>query len=332
MILHPAIIALCSDSLLTCTILAYAAVFGVRILRRWDLASGSELQVELEHRTYLISTIMAICLVFQVGSLFLFINTTDSLCRLFPGAMCSAGTLNLNRFGYPVLVLKLVNAIVAGLWLIINHADNQGYDYPLIRVKYRMLLLIVPPVVVESLLLGWYFFSLHPHVITSCCGSLFSSASTRGASSLLAALPVIPLLMALYLGIALTLACGAYVLRRDRGGYLFALSCAASFIIGAAALIVSISVYLYGLPTHHCPFCMLHHEYAYVGYLLYGSLLGGCVAGVGVGGLQPFRQTESLVSVLPVMQRRLAMTAMTLYAVFAGVAACLVWFSDLHMR
>lgn len=330
MILHPAILALCCDSLLTCAILAYAACFALRILCRWDLASGSELQIELEHRTYLISTIMVIGLIFQVASLFLFIYTTDSICTLFPGAMCAAGTLTLNRFGYPVLVLKLVNAILAGIWLVINHADNQGYDYPLIRVKYRLLLLIVPLVVVESLLMGGYFLSLHPHVITSCCGSLFSSASTGSGGMLISALPVLPLLAAMYLAVALTLACGAYVLRQGRGGCLFALTSAVTFIIAAVALVISISVYLYALPTHHCPFCMLHREYACVGYLLYGALLGGAVAGAGVGALQPFRRTESLVSVVPALQRRLALTAMTLYVLFAGAAAGLVWFSNLH--
>jgi hypothetical protein len=300
-------------------------------MRSWDLASGSELQVSLERRTYLISAIIAICLVFQVISLFLFIHTTDSLCTLFPGAMCAAGTLNLNRFGYPVLLLMLVNAIFAGIWLIVNHADNLGYDYPLIRVKYRMLLVMLPFVVAESLLMALYFFSLHPKVITSCCGSLFSSATAGGGASLLYFLPVIPLLWAMFIAIALTLVCGGYVLRLGRGGYLFSAGCAVSFALGVAALMVSISVYTYALPTHHCPFCMLHREYGYVGYLYYGALLGGVVAGLGAGVLQLFRRVESLATAVPAMQRRLAMTAMLLYFMFAVAAACQVLFSDLRI-
>lgn len=331
MILHPSILALCSDALLTSAILAYAAVFAYRIQHRWDLTSSSELQVALEHRTYLISTIMSICLVLQIGSLFLFIHTADSLYTLFPGAMCAAGTLNLNRFGYLVLVLKLLNAVLAGVWLIINQADNLGFDYPLIRVKYRLLLLIAPLVCMESLLLGLYFFRLHPHVITSCCGSLFSSASNQSASSLLYTLPVIPVLVTLYLCIAFILVCGVYVLRQGRGGYLFSAGCVTSFIVGMVALIVAISVYVYALPTHHCPFCMLHREYAFVGYLLYGTLLGGCISGAGVGVLQPFRARNSLVTFVPVMQRRLVVAAMTLYALFAAVTAGLVWYSDLRL-
>ena len=35
------------------------AFFGIRIIRRWDLTSGSEEQLALERRTYLISTILS---------------------------------------------------------------------------------------------------------------------------------------------------------------------------------------------------------------------------------------------------------------------------------
>jgi hypothetical protein len=330
MILHPAILALCTDSLLTCAIMVYAAVFAFRILRYWDLSSGSELQVALERRTYLISTIMATCLVFQVISLFLFIHTTDNLCMLFPGTMCAAGILNLNRFGYPVLLLKLVNAIFAGIWLIVNHADNQGYDYPLIRVKYRMLLVMLSFQVAESLLMALYFFSLHPQMITSCCGSLFSSVSGNTAP-LFSLIPVNPLLVAMFAAMVASVLLGVRYLCQSNGGYLFSASSAAALVLGAVSLVISIPVYVYAMPGHHCPFCMLHWEYHLVGYLFYAALLGGGVTGLGVGVLQPFIRCESLASALPAIQRRLAMTAMILYALFAVAAACQIALSDLRV-
>jgi len=331
MILHPAIIALCIDALLTCGILVYAAFFALRILRSWDLSSGSELQVALEQRTCLISTIMATCLVFQVLSLFFFIHTADSLCRLFPGAMCAAGTLNLNPFGYPLLGLKLFNAVFSGIWLIINHVDSHGYDYPLIRVKYRLLLVFAPLAVIEAVLIGLYFLSLHPHVITSCCGSLFSSASTAGTFSVLTFVPALPMLVIMYASIILTLVCGSRFLKSGRGAYLFAASTAATFLFCGAALVIAISVYAYALPAHHCPFCLLHREYGYVGYLYYGILLGGGVAGLGVGALQPFQRLESLAATVPAIQRVLALAALILYALFAAAVACQVLVSDLKL-
>jgi hypothetical protein len=83
-------------------------------------------------------------LAFQAGSLFPHIYTADGLHRLFVGAMCAAGTLNVNSYGYPTFLLKILDFILAGIWLIINHADNQAHDYPLIKRKYAFLLLLAP--------------------------------------------------------------------------------------------------------------------------------------------------------------------------------------------
>ena len=79
MFFHPAILALFIGSLLISGMLLYAAYYGVQILQKWDIHSGSEIQLNLERRTYLISTIMAYALVFQLFSFFLFIYTADNL-------------------------------------------------------------------------------------------------------------------------------------------------------------------------------------------------------------------------------------------------------------
>jgi hypothetical protein len=81
---------------------------------------------------------------FQILSFFLLVYLADELHRLFVGAMCAAGTLNVNEYGYPALVLKLLNCVLAGVWLILNYTDSQGRDYPLIRRKYSLLLVIAP--------------------------------------------------------------------------------------------------------------------------------------------------------------------------------------------
>jgi uncharacterized integral membrane protein len=96
----------------------------------------------LERRTYIISTILAYLFGFQLLSLFLYIFTADHLHTLFVGAMCAAGTLYVNAYGYPALIMKVINFLLAGLWLILNYADNRAYDYPLIRKKYFFLLII----------------------------------------------------------------------------------------------------------------------------------------------------------------------------------------------
>ena len=166
MILHPAIVALFLVSLLMTGMTLYGSFFGIRIMRRWDLRSGSEEQLDLERRTYLISTLLSYVLAFQVGSLFLFIHTADALHNQFVGAMCAAGSLNAAPYGYPAFLLKIMNVILAGLWLIINYVDNGAYDYPLIVKKYALLLILAPLIAAESVVQTLYFLDLKADIIT----------------------------------------------------------------------------------------------------------------------------------------------------------------------
>ena len=329
MILHPAIIALLVSSMLIALLVLSAFWYGVQILRSWDLRSGSSLQLDLERRTYLISTVLAYVFGFQLASLFLLIYTADSLSTLFTGAMCAAGTFNVNAYGYPLLVLKVVNFLLAGLWLTVNYADNRAYDYPLIRKKYAFLIVLAPFIVLETYLQTRYFLALQPDVITSCCGSLFSAGSS-GVAGDLAALPAIPLLYA-FAGIMVsTTALGVAVAVTGRGGYAFSFSAGTAFIVGIASLISSISPAIYELPTHHCPFCVLQKEYGYIGYLFYAALLGGAVTGMGVGVLNPFRSIPSMAVIIPSLQKRLAVLSVLFSASTSLLAMVSIFRSNLH--
>lgn len=329
MILHPAIIALLAASILITSLVLYALWYGVQILRSWDLLSGSSLQLDLERRTYLISTVLAYVFGFQLASLFLLIYTADSLSTLFTGAMCAAGTFNANAYGYPLLVLKVLNFLLAGLWLTVNHADNRAYDYPLIRKKYGLLLLLAPFIALETFLQTRYFLGLRPDVITSCCGSLFS-VNSSGVAADLAALPAIPLQYAFTGIMAATVALGVAVAVTGRGGYAFSFAAVMAFIIGIASLIAFISPAIYELPTHHCPFCVLQKEYGYIGYLFYAALLGGAVTGMGVGILMPFRSIPSLVVIIPSLQRKLAFLSVIFYSSASLLTLVTVFRSNLR--
>ena len=157
MFFKPAILALFTGSLLISGMLLFSAYYAVQILQKWDIRSGSEAQLNLERRTYLVSSLMAYALAFQLASFFLFIYTADNLHTFFTGAMCAAGSLNANRWGYPTIILKIINFLLAGVWLIVNYCDNRGYDYPLIREKYILLLLITPLILAEAVMQAGYF-------------------------------------------------------------------------------------------------------------------------------------------------------------------------------
>ncbi len=330
MILHPAALALLMIALLVSGMGIYAGYYGLRILGRWDPASGSEGQLELERRTYLISTIMSYILGFELMSLFLFIYTADDLHTLFTGAMCAVGSLAINSFGYPALLLKTINFILAGVWLILNYADNKGYDYPLIRVKYELLNLVVPLLVLESVLLIAYFAGVKPDIITSCCGSLFSHESS-GFSSDLASLPHRPMQIAYFAGMALTAGAGLLFYLKGRAGYLFSTAAAVTFLIAIASIVSFIGPYFYELPTHHCPFCLLQKEYGYIGYFMYATLFGGAVAGIGVGVLMPFRGISSLAHIIPPLQRRLVLGTLVCYLLFTLIVIWKMIFSALKL-
>lgn len=318
MILHPSIIALFVASVLISLLLLYSSYYGLVILKRWDIKSGSELQLDLERRTYLISTILTYVFGFQLISLFLYIYTADSLHGLFVGAMCAAGTLNVNAYGYPTLALKIFNFITAGLWLILNYTDNKAYDYPLIKGKYRLLIALTPLIVAETYLQTHYFMGLKADIITSCCGSLFGGSESTVASEM-ASVPSIPGKIVFYTTILLTLVSGVFFYLKGRGGYVFASLCGISFVVSIVSIISFISLYYYELPSHHCPFDILQSEYGYVGYPLYLCLFGGTVAGLGTGVLMPFRNTAGLRETIPVIRKRLILFALVCFLIFTAM-------------
>ncbi|NVN97817.1 MAG: hypothetical protein HXX17_00725 [Geobacteraceae bacterium] len=318
MIQHPAVMSLLLSSFMITAMSLYASYYGLKIILKWDMGSGSELQLGLERRTYLISTILGYTLFFQILSFFLLIYTADSIHNLFTGAMCAAGSLGANVYGYPLLTLKLSNAVFCGVWLTFNHIDNKGYDYPLIKWKYRLLLLLAVLLTAETVLQFSYFANLKADLITSCCGSLFSPEK-RGIAGELAGLPAqtAMILYAAFFGAYLV--CGLLAVIKGRGWYLFATGTAGQFLISIAALISFISLYFYELPTHHCPFCILQKEYGYIGYLLYGLLIGGVISGVAAGAAEKFKSIGTLAGIIPQFQRRAAGTSVILNSLFAMI-------------
>ena len=71
MLFQPAIIALLLAGAVSLLVLVTAAPFAVQVIRRWDMQSGSELQLRLERRTYLFSTLTAFVFATQLVALLL---------------------------------------------------------------------------------------------------------------------------------------------------------------------------------------------------------------------------------------------------------------------
>ncbi len=308
----------------------YAAAIGVRILRHWDLKSGSEFQLVLERKTYLISTVLGYLLVFELFSLLMFVYTADYNRGFFIGAMCAAGSLNVNAFGYPTLNVKIVNFILCGIWLVLNFTDNRAHDYPLIRTKYKLVPVIALFLILEALLQTGYFTGLRADVITSCCGTLFSE-DTQSAAGEIAGLPPYGTLVFFFLSVVLTVRAGVYFYFTGKAPFIFGYLSAWMFLFGLVAIISVISVYFYELPTHHCPFCILQKEYHFVGYPIYLTLFAGGIFGISIAVIDRFKHIDTLKTVIPNLQKKLCLLSLGNFIFFTLIVAYPMIFSDFKL-
>ncbi len=328
MLFHPAVIAILLASGLGVLMLLVASPFALQVIRRWDTGSGSELQLVLERRTYLFSTLLAFVFASQLLGLLLFVFNADAMAVMFVGAMCAVGTLNVNAWGFPALLAQVGLFFLAAVWLALNHLDNQARDYPLVRLKYGLFLALGPLLAISFGLQLAYFLGLRADVITSCCGSLFSGEA-KGLSGDLSALPPGPALWGFYATLGLAVAAAAHSWLRRRAGALLALVSAAAFAAAIAGILAFLSLYIYEHPHHHCPFCILKPEYDHQGYALYLPLFLATAAGLSAGAVQVCGRRSSLRELAPAFTARLAGIAGLGYLVFALVASAMIWRSNL---
>ena len=330
MFLNPAIMALLLVSALVVLMVLAAALFALQVVRRWNINSGSEQQLVLERRTYLISTLLGWVFSAELLSLLLFIYNAEAMSGQFVGAMCATGVLNTNVWGWPTLYLKMAIFFSGSSWLILNYLDNQGFDYPLIKLKY-ILLLLIAPLIISEMAVQWLFFSeLNPSVITSCCGALFSAESEGVAAEVASISPGLSV-SALYGSGALTISLGVWTMRRASYAWLFSLSAVGTFVISLVAIVSFIALYIYEHPHHHCPFCILKSGHGYIGFALYLPLFFATAAALATGVVSPWRTTPSLKNAASSLAPKMALYAIVLFSVFFIVTSWAVIRSNLTM-
>ena len=331
MILHPGILALILGSSVTLLLILLACRLAVCTLRYWDPLSSSQAQLQLERQGELFSALVRCALIFEIAALFLFLFTVDDLHPLFTGAMCATGVLNLDPSGWWTLAGRCLVCFGAAFWLALDNLDRRSEDSPLVRPKSWLLLALAPLMAGVFGLQLRFFLQLHPEVITSCCGAFFDRGS--GLAAELAALPVRPAMLAFYLVlISCTLLVGACL--RWRSAWLRGLLSLGTFVllpVALAAIVSFISLYIYQLPTHHCPFDILQGHYHYVGYALYAGLAGAIFFGILPGVSLLLRRTVPVEEVLVPAERRWLLLAGTSLLLFAALASWPVVFSPFSL-
>jgi len=252
-----------------------AFILSVRIVLKWDINSTSQTQYKLEKQSYLVATIIKYILYIKLPMFLYFIFVQDKLSVYIPGAMCAVGVVNSTSYGFYAMIVKIINLYLFSSWLVLNKVDLEDERMPYTRIKFAFFIIIYLFLMSEITLEVMEFFHLDPSRIVSCCGTVFSAASQSSVSALLA-LPNSLIVSVFYVNFALILI--SYKLKNTIYFMLFN----AIFIVTAiVSLIAFFGTYIYELPTHHCPFCMLQSDYHYIGYILYTTLFIGTFSAMG---------------------------------------------------
>jgi len=261
------IVYLLSEAILL-LLLAVALAVTVGILRHWDFGSFSERQFRLERRAYLVMTILGFVFVVKFFLVLYFVFAIDRLALLVPGAMCAAGVVSANDYGMVLLFVKLLILFFLIVWMALNRYDLEAGHYPVLRAKFWLFAGIFLLVAAESWLDVAYFSHIDLRAPVSCCSALFGQL--EGANPLPFGLDIPKLLLLYYLLYGVTVA--SMLLHQKM---IVLLSTVLFMLVSYYAVVYFFGTYVYELPTHKCPFCMMQREYYYVGYLIWGSLFIG---------------------------------------------------------
>lgn len=288
-------IALSLLSLLVIVLSVLAGTTAIKVIRFWDLSSDSNQQIRLENETWLASTLVQYALAFQIISLLLYVLAADQFSQVIAGAMCATGSFTANIYGLPTLAVKLSGVFLYGFWIVINQFDISSENYPLLKQKYIYLLCLLPVLILDVCLQTLYITKLEPDIITSCCAVVFGE-SGQSSSNLLGAFSQ-PILLTLFYGIAALILFFNFLWCRYNCVFLVhinAIFWCLFLIISFVAITTVFSSYVYAMPYHRCPFCIIKKEYYYIGLFQYITLLSSVFFGACLSPVSLFIKSDDL--------------------------------------
>ncbi len=251
------IIAVESILLVFSCICLYSAI---KISLDFDIKSTSPYQYKLSKRSYLLSVIVIFILGIKLPLFLYFIWGLDALSNIVPGAMCAAGIVSASKFGVYLLSLKIANLFFLCGWLFLNYHDFKSPISQYMKLKFALFQPLFLALVLEFILNLAHFSTLSSKTPVACCSVIFAQNPDampfyQNTSFILGLFILSFLLHVIF-----------FTLKKP---ILFAFSSFILTISSTYALIRFFSPYIYELPTHLCPFCLLQKEYYFIGYLLY---------------------------------------------------------------
>ena len=245
-----------------------------RVSKYFQKSATTPLQYRLEKESYLATTLTKYLFAIKIPLFLFFIFSLEKLATLLPGAMCATGVVNATVYGPYLLLIKLLNLYLFAYWLVLNSVDLKDVNLPYTPMKFKLLLVFISLLLVEIVLESVMYFSIDMKSIVDCCGVVFSSSDGSYMAWLIGAPFWMQLTLFLLTFVVLFI---AYVREYY---HIYALFSLLFLVVALITLIGVFGTYIYELPTHHCPFCMLSIEYGHIGYLLYTLLFVGTFFGI----------------------------------------------------
>ncbi len=283
-------------------LLSISFIYALFILKSWNFENFNQKQFKLEEKSFLQSTIIYILFFIKIILLIFFIYTIDSLSLIIPGAMCAAGVISANSFGLKLLFIKIVIIFFLMLWLNIHKFDIKAINYPFIKIKSSLLIFIFILFLIEFTLDILYFTNININLPVSCCSTLFGQL--EGQNPLPFGLNITTILVLFYLLFISTI---LFLINKQ---FIFSFFSSLLFIyISYYSVVYFFGIYIYELPTHKCPFCMMQKEYYYIGYFIWGTLF--------IGGFLAIIYSFLAITLKKILDnsRKIAITSLTIFVI-----------------
>lgn len=249
-------------------------VFAINIVKNYNPEISSTKQFNLAKNGYLISTIIAFILIVKLPLFLYFIWTMDEISGFVPGAMCAAGIVSATNYGVPMFFIKIINLFLLSAWLLVHFEDSKTIDSKFLKLKFKLFLPLFVLLVVEFVLEILHFKGISLERPVLCCSDLFSTLPNSKLKFWYSS----GFLLSSFYIFFIALFVSAYFKIDIFVGFLSPVF----MIISWQTLIRVFSPYIYELPTHKCPYCLLQGDYGYVGYFIYILIFIGTLPGLFV--------------------------------------------------
>lgn len=220
--------------------------------------------VAYENLIRLISLYLRVIALLKLFLFFYLFFAMDELSNIIKGAMCGVGIFGMSNYLLALLFFKFLLLIT--IFFIypldkINIRDRYQKSSKNIAILLHIVTVIA---ILEALFLAIFIGGIDIVEIASCCSVIFESGNFASLKNLYTT-------EITYLYISSSIALFISNLRKIE---ILSALFSPLFLISSLLFITFIlSPYIYELPTHICPFCILKYEYNFIGYPLYIALI-----------------------------------------------------------